>query len=207
MMRRLYLFAPPLLLSLVVALLIGQAQADFALLKPSVSSNAQATEPTDTAATPASPSITAILGGNLFGNIDITPQGKSAEAPVELVETRLNIQLLGTFTHSDALQASALIADGSKRTKRYFVHDQIPGNAELVAVHKAHVVLRRNGRDELLRFPRLSERQTGNNRVAVTAASHPASQQTTASHTVTTSSPARNSLKQRLGKLRLRNSQ
>ena len=91
----------------------------------------------------------------LFGQV----MGKAKEvAPSQsLPETRLNLILKGTFTHEDSDKASALISEASKDTSRYFIGDDIPGAAKLVAVNKGEVTLRRNGQDELLKLPYLKE--------------------------------------------------
>lgn len=100
----------------------------------------------------------------LFGRIIETSE--KAEPQQVLPETRLNLTLKGTFTHIDSSKASALIAENSNNTERFFVGDEIPGGAELVAVRKGEITLRRNGQDELLKLPYLKtdERITQNSR-------------------------------------------
>ena len=87
----------------------------------------------------------------LFGQIIVAP--KEAQPKQNLPETRLDLTLKGTFTHKDSDKASALIAENSKSTARFFVGDEIPGGAELIAVRKGEITLRRNGQDELLKLP------------------------------------------------------
>ena len=90
----------------------------------------------------------------LFGLAMIKPQ---EIAPEQLPETRLNLLLKGTFTHEDSDKASALIAENNKKTTRFFVGDDIPGGAKLIAIRKGEITLRRNGQDELLKLPYLKE--------------------------------------------------
>jgi len=91
---------------------------------------------------------------SLFGTAVVETAVKSIE---KLPETRLNLTLAGTFTHIEASQASALIGESGRQSKRYFVGEEVPGNAELVEVKAGTVVLRRNGQDELLRLPMLKD--------------------------------------------------
>lgn len=100
-------------------------------------------------------SLHSIRTSKLFGTTP-SPKPVEQERPKALPETRLNLKLLGSFTSTENKSASALISDGSNESKRYFVGEQVLGNAELVAVYKDFVILRRNGRDESLKFPRLS---------------------------------------------------
>ncbi|UTW44232.1 hypothetical protein KFE80_07415 [bacterium SCSIO 12696] len=92
----------------------------------------------------------------LFGVVQVKPSTPEAKPVKNIPLTRLNLRLIGTFSHSDHKSASALIADGSKPSKRYFGGETVPGGAELVGVTRNSVVLRRNGRDEVLLFPRIS---------------------------------------------------
>jgi len=98
----------------------------------------------------------------LFGQV--MAKAKEAEPSHSLPETRMNLILKGTFTHEDSDKASALISEVNKDTSRYFIGDELPGAAKLVAVNKGEVTLRRNGQDELLKLPYLKtdERITNN---------------------------------------------
>jgi general secretion pathway protein C len=143
--------------------------------------------------------------GSLFGRVieeTRTPTQK------DIPETRLDLVLKGTFTHAEDTKASALIAPSNKKTDRYFVGDQVPGGAELIAVHRGEIILRRNGQDERLKLPMLKVderadrsvgRRTRGQRVAPVA-------QTTATtpnhNTQSTNSPHQQKLKERLARLR-----
>ncbi len=97
---------------------------------------------------------------HLFGNPTERPISQ-ARQPKTLPKTQLKLVLSGTFTHHDSNKASALIGSNSRQSKRYRIGDTLPGGAELVAVHKGSVTLRREGQDELLQFAR---RKTSSNR-------------------------------------------
>lgn len=113
-------------------------------------------------------SLQAVKTVSLFGT-PTTEKAQDKPKPAPIPETRLNLELKGTFTNTNRQFASAIISESNKDSHRYFVGQKVPGNAELVAVHKDSVILRRNGRDEVLKFARLS-RQT-----VVTASSKPVS--------------------------------
>jgi len=97
----------------------------------------------------------AIAQANLFGTLS-----KAAPKPAEPVvqevarETRLPLTLLGVFRADDPDESAAIVAEKGKTGKRYQVGRKLPGNAELVEVHADHVVLRRAGVLEALRFPK-----------------------------------------------------
>jgi len=80
-----------------------------------------------------------------------------------LPETSLSLKLSGTFTSDQSKGASALVIDdnGGENAVRYFVGDQLPGNAELISVHADSIVIRRNFQDERLKMPRFGDIQTG----------------------------------------------
>lgn len=72
----------------------------------------------------------------------------------DLPQTRLQLELKGAFTNTQADQASALIAAKGKSSKRYFVSDSLPGGAKLHSVAADSVTLDRGGNLEILRFPK-----------------------------------------------------
>ena len=96
-----------------------------------------------------------IAQANLFGTLS-----KAAPKPAEPVvqevarETRLPLTLLGVFRADDPDESAAIVAEKGKTGKRYQVGRKLPGNAELVEVHADHIVLRRAGVLEALRFPK-----------------------------------------------------
>lgn len=87
----------------------------------------------------------------LFGLVQ--PPPAEDEADIEsLPETRLELRLIGTFTHIDNRQASALIAEENSSARQIFVGETIVEDAILVAVDKGYVTLRRNGQNEILKL-------------------------------------------------------
>lgn len=98
-------------------------------------------------------SINAILSRNLFGVADAR-----AETPtVATVETRLPLELRGVFVDDQASDSAAIVAQKGKSGELYVVGGMLPGNAELMEVHEDHVVLRRAGNLEVLKFPEFSD--------------------------------------------------
>ena len=97
---------------------------------------------------------------HLFGKT--TTHSSQTSYQKNLPETRLQLTLLGTFTHEQPEKASALIAKHKGNAKRYYIGDDISG-AELIAISAGEVTLRRNGQDELLKLPILSGQQRSTN--------------------------------------------
>lgn len=85
---------------------------------------------------------------------------EDADIDVErLPETQLELELQGTFSHTDSTLAGALISTLNRSQKKRFfmIGDEVTENTTLVKVRDTQVVLRRNGRDEVLSLPRFGE--------------------------------------------------
>lgn len=119
---------------------------------------------TTTSGTPASrnptttaSNVNAILSRNLFGKAGAASSLGSAVAEVE---TRLPLELLGVFVAElISSDSSAIVAQKGKPGEIYQIGDLLPGNAELIEVHPKHIVLRRAGARETLRFPDVAQTQ------------------------------------------------
>ncbi|MFW6094324.1 MAG: type II secretion system protein N [Pseudomonadota bacterium] len=96
-----------------------------------------------------------ILAGNLFGEFrgDGDGDGDDGDASAPAVATRLPLELHGVFVAEDPEDSAAIIAQSGKPGLLYTVGDELPGNATLTEVRATHVVLRRAGMQESLRFP------------------------------------------------------
>lgn len=92
---------------------------------------------------------------HLFGIAGQVTKTKKVVAPTQ--ETRLNLQLHGVFVDDDPELGSAIIGQSGGEQKFYNVEDEISQGAVLAEVHPSHVIISRNGRQELLRFPKTSE--------------------------------------------------
>jgi general secretion pathway protein C len=101
------------------------------------------------------PDINVVASRNLFGSAEASPQQAPADTPT--VQTRLPLELLAVFVADQGDQSAAIISQRGRPGLLYGVGDDLPGNATLVEVHDDHVVLRRAGVRESLRFPELSE--------------------------------------------------
>ncbi len=101
------------------------------------------------------PDINAVAARDLFGSAESSPQEVPADTPT--VQTRLPLELLAVFVADQADQSAAIISQRGRPGLLYGVGDDVPGSATLVEVHDDHVVLRRAGVRESLRFPELSE--------------------------------------------------
>ncbi len=112
--------------------------------------------PVATATKAPTGSANSSLSSQALVNINMMGHSNQAIATTNnksLPTTRLQLQLRGTFTHSDPKQASALIAERNKSAKRYHNKEALPGGATLAEVRSDSVVLSRNGRLENLFFP------------------------------------------------------
>ena len=100
--------------------------------------------------------IQSIIGANIFGDISAAPvvekETKPSNEPAK--ETRLPLTLLGVFQAEHAEESAAIVAQKGKAGLRYAVGQTMPGNAELVEVLADHIILRRAGVRETLRFPK-----------------------------------------------------
>lgn len=88
--------------------------------------------------------------------------------PEKVLETSLNLVLVGTIVSTDQKRSSALVNDGKGTTKRYFIGDTLEG-AVLDSVKEGVVVLQRSGKLETLTYPK----QTASSPQAVTPAPTP----------------------------------
>lgn len=103
------------------------------------------------AATPTGPTgaHASLAQLHLFGE----PQAQNAaiaEAPKVVPPTPLNLTLKGVVASDDANNARAIIADQANKEDSYAVNAQLPGDAVLEEIHADHVVLMRNGQNEIL---------------------------------------------------------
>ena len=69
-------------------------------------------------------------------------------------ETRLNLTLHGVFVGKKADEGSAIIGKKGGKQQFYQSGAKVSGGVSLKEVHADHVVLERNGRQEILRFPK-----------------------------------------------------
>ncbi|XOZ34797.1 type II secretion system protein N [Halomonadaceae bacterium KBTZ08] len=67
-------------------------------------------------------------------------------------ETGLTLTLHGVFLASHGEDSSAILSSRESAAERYRVGDELPGGAELVAVERNRILLRRNGEVESLSF-------------------------------------------------------
>ena len=100
-------------------------------------------------------SINAILSRNLFGDAGAGPATEENNLPA--VETRLPLELLGVFVADRPEESAAIVAQKGRAGLLYTVGETLPGNAALAEVHADHIVLRRAGARETLRFPQLTD--------------------------------------------------
>ena len=122
--------------------------------------------------------VQSIIGANIFGDISAAPPVEKDPEPSNepAKETRLPLTLLGVFQAEHAEDSAAIVAQKGKAGLRYAVGQTMPGNAELVEVLADHIILRRAGVREALRFPKsdqlinvIDDPDSGQNRQSVSS--------------------------------------
>ncbi len=95
-----------------------------------------------------------LTSANIFGVSDrVVASAQSRKAPV----TRLNLTLKGVLAAVPMELANAIIAQGqSGKEDSFSIGDKISGGVVLKEIHPDHVVLERNGRDEILKLQKES---------------------------------------------------
>lgn len=98
----------------------------------------------------------AIASWHLFGRTEV---GRPVNTPPPpLPTTPLNLRLVGVFfIERNTQRALALIADGSGPERSYHVGESLPGGARLEQVLRDHIIVSRNGRQEVLNLPKSTE--------------------------------------------------
>jgi len=149
---------------LVIALAYSLAALTVAMLTSRASSLTGLTSPPpgtvaiDGATRRQPADVAAIRAWHLFGKLE-TSRPVTAP-PVVIPATPLNLRLVGIFfAERGGPWALALIADGSSLERGYRVGDELPGGARLERIERDQAVVSRNGREELLKLPKLSESQ------------------------------------------------
>ncbi len=151
---------PPWVVALLVALIAIQlARLTWLVLTPAANPDAlpavPATVPAPSGATAAGIDAQRIVEAALFGRVTDDPQPVVEQPqPLEVPETRLNLQLRGVVADDDPERGVAIIADNRGRDQVYRVGAQLPGGVRLHAVHADQVVLNRAGTLERLMLPR-----------------------------------------------------
>lgn len=91
---------------------------------------------------------------HLFGKVE---KHKPKPPPVvraeTVVETRLNLKLLGVFASKNPKTSKAIIADAKGKEESYSIGDDLPGGATLHEVLADRVIISNNGRFETLKLP------------------------------------------------------
>lgn len=96
--------------------------------------------------------IDRIVARNLFGVADAAAPAPAQQTAMA-VATRLPLELQGVFVADVPEDSAAIVAQKGRPGMLYVVGQKMPGNAELVEVKPDHIVLRRAGVLETLKFP------------------------------------------------------
>jgi general secretion pathway protein C len=138
------------LAGLALTFLVGASKPTAVATAPKVESSASA------GANAPSTDYTAIAAWHLFGRLEAGRPVEAAPAPLPV--TPLNLRLVGVFfIERSADRALALIAEGSGPERGYRIGESLPGGARLERVQRDHVVVSRNGRQEMLNLPKIGD--------------------------------------------------
>jgi len=95
-----------------------------------------------------------MAGWHLFGNAARPAAPAPEPQPVDAPATRLDLKLLGVLATDDRRDARAIIGAPGVADRHYRLGDTLPAGAELAAIRRDHVLLKRNGRFETLALAR-----------------------------------------------------
>jgi general secretion pathway protein C len=98
--------------------------------------------------------VAAISAWRLFGKVEASRP--AAPPPSAMPVTPLNLRLAGIF-FTERGRGLALIADGNSLERGYRIGDPLPGGARLERIERDQVVVSRNGREELIKLPKLDD--------------------------------------------------
>jgi general secretion pathway protein C len=140
------------LAGLTLAILTGQSSSRVQMTTEPVAGSA-----TGEGSTSWQPADVAAIGAwHVFGKV--ANQRPVAPPPVVTPVTPLNLRLVGVFfTERGQGPALALIADGNSLERGYRIGDALPGGARLERIERDQVIVSRNGREELIKLPRLDD--------------------------------------------------
>lgn len=138
------------LAGLTLAILTGESPSLARMTTPPVAGAATG----ESSASQLSADVATISAWHLFGKVEANRP--VAAPPVAVPVTPLNLRLMGIFfaERSDSL---ALIADGNNLERGYRMGDSLPGGARLERIEREQVIVSRNGREELIKLPKLDD--------------------------------------------------
>ena len=145
---------------IVIGMAYTLATTALFLLSPEQSAPAQFGPSPESDAEVAGPGadLEAILNAHLFGKAGSRAAAEEEVREEATVETRLPLVLHGVFVAKNPANSTAIVAQKGRSSEVYGVGERMPGNATLEAVHRGHIVLKRAGVRETLRFPGDGER-------------------------------------------------
>lgn len=156
--------------SRLLVILIGYVAAVIALkLVPLQNTQAAAVVPAQNVsevAAASAPTIVEIANDAAKQNIFGEPGAKPVKQVVKdqpVVDTRLNLKLVGVYTANPADSAMAIISSDGKPEEVFRVGETITGRAKLVEVLQNEVHIDNNGRIEKVKLPEKVASTGGNN--------------------------------------------
>lgn len=102
--------------------------------------------------------VATISAWRLFGKVET--HRPASPPPMVIPVTSLNLRLVGIFfSEHNSAWALALIADSNNLERSYRIGEVLPGDARLERIERDQVVVARNGREEVLKLPKLDDAQ------------------------------------------------
>jgi general secretion pathway protein C len=141
----------------VILLAESLARLSWSLLLPPViqSSPPPVVASPDTPATASDKTgeYATIAGWHLFGKTD-APKPVAPPPPAKVQETKLNLRLVGVYASENTGVALAFIAEGNGPERTFRIGEVIGGSSRVDQINSDHVVLVRNGVQEILSLPK-----------------------------------------------------
>jgi general secretion pathway protein C len=109
---------------------------------------------------------------HLFGQPDAIKPPTRERVDTRAPETRLKLTLHGVFVDPDPKAGAAIIGKAGAKQDYYKVGGNIMSGVKLQAVYSDRVVLLRDGRSEVLKFPKADKSMTGSANAAKPIASN-----------------------------------
>jgi general secretion pathway protein C len=138
------------LAGLTLSALTGQSSS----LAPVITSPATGSGTSESSATGQRADVATIGAWRLFGKVEASRPVAAPPPPMPV--TPLNLRLAGIF-FTERGRGLALIADGNSLERGYRIGDSLPGGARLERIERDQVVVSRNGREELIKLPKLDD--------------------------------------------------
>jgi len=136
----------------VMAIAVLQQGFELNKIRQPVVNETNNSDPASASAGKQVPLLAVLAKQNLLGNPTAAPKPKVDPVVDNIPKTKLKLVLIGTIVETNNPN-SALIQNSKKKTKRYYVGDEIEGGAKLYSVAADSIVIQRGTKLETLLYP------------------------------------------------------